>query len=114
MRFGLAATFLSRVEFGGETGFVEAVEATEREAETVEAWRREEADMLRTIVEEVFEGAVVVRLISRKSAEDDRYPFESSEREARWAEWRASLARSEARWAEWRASAAAQDCREPT
>jgi hypothetical protein len=110
MRFGLAATFLSRVEVGGETGFVEAVEATERDAEAVEVWRREEADMVRSIVEEVFEGAVVVRLISRKSAEDDRIPFESSEREARWAELRASLARSEARWAEWRASAADQNC----
>lgn len=37
MRHGLAATFLSRVEFGGEEGFDAAVDATEQDAAPLEA-----------------------------------------------------------------------------
>lgn len=36
MRFGLAATFLSRVEIGGAEGFAAAVEATEGDADPIE------------------------------------------------------------------------------
>ncbi|UWM76063.1 hypothetical protein N1937_02090 [Rhizobium sp. WSM4643] len=37
MRHGLAATFLSRVEYGGQEGFDAAVDSTERDAEPLEA-----------------------------------------------------------------------------
>jgi hypothetical protein len=37
IRHGLAATFLSRVEYGGEDGFIEAVAATEQDSEAREA-----------------------------------------------------------------------------
>ncbi len=45
MRHGLAATFLSRVEFGGEEGFDDAVDATERDAAPLEAqYQRQRAE----------------------------------------------------------------------
>ncbi|MCO5733776.1 hypothetical protein [Rhizobium sp. SSA_523] len=87
MRFGLAATFLSRVEYGGAEGFVDAVNATEQDADAVAARRADEEDTLRSIVEEVFCGATVVRLDCKRA--DDRIPFETDEQAAREARMRA-------------------------
>ncbi|MBB4064757.1 hypothetical protein [Gellertiella hungarica] len=87
MRFGLAATFLSRVEYGGAEGFADAVDATERDADTVVARRVYEEDTLRSIVEEVFCGATVVRLDCKRA--DDRIPFETAEQAIREAKMRA-------------------------
>lgn len=87
MRFGLAATFLSRVEYGGAEGFADAVDATERDADTVAARRVDEEDTLRSIVEEVFCGATVVRLDCKRA--DDRIPFETAEQAIREAKMRA-------------------------
>lgn len=88
MRFGLAATFLSRVEYGGAEGFADAVDATERDADTVAARRAIEEDALRSIIEEVFCGASVVRLDCKRA--DDRIPFETAEQAAREAKMRAA------------------------
>lgn len=95
MRFGLAATFLSRVEYGGAEGFADAVDATERDADTVAARRAIEEDALRSIIEEVFCGASVVRLDCKRA--DDRIPFETAEQAAREADRRQRLAPSDGR-----------------
>jgi len=57
-------------------------------------------------------GGKIVRLKPRPLIEEDEIPFESPVIEAKSAALRADLARSEARWSEWRASVAAADCRE--
>lgn len=54
-------------------------------------------DDMKSLIE-VFEGATVVRLKPRPPSEDDAIPFESPEREARLAEWQASLAVATAEW----------------
>ncbi|MCQ1773707.1 hypothetical protein NOI24_20535 [Neorhizobium galegae] len=87
MRYGLAATFLSRVEYGGAEGFADAVDATERDADTVAARRADDEDTLRSIVEEVFCGGTVVRLDCKRA--DDRIPFETAEQAIREAKMRA-------------------------
>lgn len=87
MRFGLAATFLSRVEYGGAEGVADAIAVTERDADVVAARRAEEQDTLRSIIEDVFCGATVVRL-DRKRV-DDRIPFETAEQAVREAKMRA-------------------------
>ncbi|WP_149338654.1 hypothetical protein [Neorhizobium sp. P12A] len=55
----------------------------------------------------LFEGATVVRLAPRPTAEDDDIPFESPAVVSMWARWRADLDASAARLLERRASAAA-------
>ncbi len=87
MRFGLAATFLSRVEYGGAEGFADAVDATDRDADTIVARRADEEDMLQSIVDEVFHGGTVVRLDCKRA--DDRIPFETAEQATREAKMRA-------------------------
>ncbi|KRB61365.1 hypothetical protein ASE04_21070 [Rhizobium sp. Root708] len=87
MRFGLAATFLSRIEYGGAEGFADAVDATERDADILTARRAEDEAALRSIVDEVFGGATVVRLDCKRA--DDRIPFETAEQAAREAKMRA-------------------------
>lgn len=87
MRFGLAATFLSRVEYGGAEGVADAIAATERDADFVTARRAGEHNALSSIIEDVFCGATVVRLDRTRA--DDGIPYESSDQLARNAFFRA-------------------------